>query len=247
MKINTSEEITHIQKLVASMDGWFTDAEGEYLYRHALKAPSTGVFVEVGSWKGKSTIWLAHASRARAGVKVYAVDPHTGSPEHHEKFGEVYTFDIFKENIKSAGVEDMVVPLKKTSEEAAREWDGTPIAFLWIDGDHSYEMVKKDFEVWSPYLVEGGIVAFHDTDTWEGPRRFVEERIFRSNDFKDVGFYESTTVATKVRANTAGERMQNSLALLSKKVYQGLRHSKIPRPQWLRDGARAVVKKFSKV
>lgn len=244
--MSENNRVAEIKKSLEGMDGWFGDNEGEFLYSHAKRITGKGVILEIGSWKGRSTVWLSNASRETSGQKVYAVDPHTGSPEHHEKFGEVYTFDIFKENIKQAGVEDMVVPIKKTSEDAAREWDGTPIEFLWIDGDHSYEMVKLDYELWSPFLVDGGIIAFHDTDRREGPRRFVEQFIFKSRQFKNVSFFETITVATKVSKNTFADRLRNRWTLLIKRVYQNLRHSKIPRPQFMKNASRALIKKFGR-
>ncbi len=243
---NNKQKVEEIKHTLSGMDGWFGHEEGEFLYRHAKKCTGKGVILEIGSWKGRSTIWLANAARETGVPQVYAVDPHTGSPEHHEKYGEVYTFDIFKENIKTAGVEDMVTPIRKTSADAAADWDGTPIEFLWIDGDHSYEMAKLDFDLWSPYLVEGGIVAFHDTDRREGPRTFVEKYIFKAADYKDVSFFETITVATKCSNSSFLDRLKNRWTLLVKRVYQGLRYSKIPRPAFAQKASRKLIKKFGR-
>jgi len=156
-------EIEHVKEATDKVEGWLTDAQGEFLYNAAKNCQGRGVIVEIGSWKGKSTIWLAKGSKAGSNVKIYAIDPHTGSSGHKKKRGEVWTFEEFKQNIKRANVEDIVVPVVKTSEDAERDWDGKPIELLWIDGEHEYEMVKLDFDLWSPYLVEGGTIAFHDT------------------------------------------------------------------------------------
>ncbi len=121
-----------------------TEREGKFLYTLAKKCKGSGVIVEIGSWKGRSTIYLAKGSKAGNSVRVYAIDPHTGSSEHKEKFGEVWTFDEFVKNIKSAGVDDIVTPIVKTSEEAAKEFD-RPVELIFIDGAHEYEFVKKRF------------------------------------------------------------------------------------------------------
>jgi len=156
-------EIGHIKEISKNIPGWLSDAQGEFLYNTAKKCIGKGVIVEIGSWEGKSTVWLAKGSKAGSNAKIYAVDPHTGSSEHKKRYGVVWTFEEFKKNIKRANVEDIVVPIVKTSEDAARDWDEKPIELLWIDGSHEYEMVKLDFDLWFPYLIEEGIIAVHDT------------------------------------------------------------------------------------
>lgn len=232
-----SQEIERIQTLVKDVEGYFGDNEGAFLYTAAKKCTGQGAIVEIGSWKGRSTIWLAKASLAGPGTKVHAVDPHTGSPEHQKQFGKVDTFADFQKNIADAGVEEMVVPVRKTSEDAALEWDGSPIEFLWIDGAHEYDMVQKDYELWSPYLVEGGIVAFHDTGLrrgTQGPKEFVEKYIFPSREYKGVTFFETITIARKVKQNTLFDRMKNRYMLLLKRTYQWLRYAQFPKPRFAR-------------
>lgn len=105
------------------------------------------MIVEIGSWKGKSTVWLAKGSKDGKGIKIYAIDPHKGSSEHRKWYGKVWTFEEFKENIKKARVDDVVVPIVKTSEETVRNWDKL-VELLFIDGAHEYELVKQDFLLW---------------------------------------------------------------------------------------------------
>ena len=120
------------------------------------------IAVEIGSWKGKSTIWLAAGSKKGNRAMIYAVDTFTGSSEHQKPGKIIWNFDEFKLNIKKAGVDDIIRPIVNTSKKAAEEWK-LPIKFLFIDGAHEYEFVEKDFSLWSPYVVDGGIIAFHDT------------------------------------------------------------------------------------
>ena len=211
-------EIESTKAITDSIEGWLQSAEGAFLYKAAKNCEGKGVIVEIGSWKGKSTIWLAKGSKAGSNIKVYAIDPHTGSSENIEKLGEIWTYQEFKGNIEKAEVEDIVISILKTSGDAAREWNGKPIELLWIDGAHEYEMVKLDFDLWSPYLIEGGIVAFHDTIGWEGPRRLVKEALYTSHNFSDVRFIYSLTYARKTHTNSIAQRLRNYWVLFLKNL-----------------------------
>ena len=181
----------NIKEIVGSIDGWLFEKEIFYLYETARGSSKNGVIVEIGSWQGKSTICLAKGSQERNRVPVYAIDPHIGSSEHQKDGQKVWTFEKFKENIKRAGIEDMVFPIVKTSEDAVKEWD-KPISFLWIDGAHEYEFVKKDFFLWTPFLIDGGVVAIHDViSSFSGPRRIVLEGILASDNFYDFSIKSS--------------------------------------------------------
>ena len=185
-------------RLVYRIEGWLAILEGLWLYRAAIKVKK-GCIVEIGSWKGKSTVWLARGSQSGTKATVYAIDPHTGSEEHKEK-GTVWTYDTFLKNITMAGVKDIVVPIVKTSEEAVKGWD-KPIELLFIDGSHEYEDVKLDFELWSPHLVKGGLIAFHDSVQgagWKDPIKLVQERIYNNKDFTDVREICTITFAKKI-------------------------------------------------
>lgn len=180
-----------VKKIIDSVDGWLSEREAWFLYETAKKTSKDGVIVEIGSWQGKSTICLAKGSQEGNKVPVYAIDPHIGSSEHQKDGQKVWTFEKFKENIKRAGVEDMVFPIVKTSEDAIKGWD-KPISFLWIDGAHEYEFVKKDFELWSPFLIDGGIVAFHDVvSTFSGPRKNIFKEILLSKKFSKFNVIKS--------------------------------------------------------
>ncbi|HET7721599.1 MAG TPA: class I SAM-dependent methyltransferase, partial [Acidimicrobiales bacterium] len=148
---------------VDAVDGWLSRREGEALYELARACRAGhGVIVEIGSWKGKSTIWLGNGSKAGQSVPIYAVDPHIGFPDVPETYGVIKTFEEFKRNIEAAGVDDVVTPLVMTSEEAAAGFT-EPVALLFVDGVHQYEYVKSDFEYWFPKVRDGGVMVFHDT------------------------------------------------------------------------------------
>ena len=201
-----------IESKVEHVDGWLNPVEGRLLYRLARSCKKRGAIVEVGSWKGKSTIWLSHGSVAGSGGKVHAIDPHTGSPEHSRMFGEVWTFDEFERNIRDAGMKEMVVPHVDFSDAVAKRFE-EPVEFIFIDGLHEYEGVKIDFDAWYPKVVDGGWMAFHDTTCWPGVLKVVVENVFRSGNFRRIGFAKSIVYAQKVSRLTAWERIENRLML----------------------------------
>ncbi|MBM3822050.1 MAG: class I SAM-dependent methyltransferase [Verrucomicrobia bacterium] len=210
-------ELEEVQHRIRSVNGWLSPMEVRTLYRLARGCTGRGVIVEIGSWQGKSTLCLAGGSQAVNGPKVYAIDPHVGSPEHQME-GKIWTFDAFQKNIADAGLSDRVVPIVKMSGDAVRDMR-EPIELLFIDGAHEYEAVKADFENYEPWLMEGGVIAFHDTVGWPGPERLVAESIFRSDRFAGATFANSITYARKVARNTASERLANRMRLAVKNLY----------------------------
>ena len=212
-------EIDEIKKLVDKVDGWLTYKEGELLYNLAKNCTGEGVIVEIGSWQGKSTIWLGRGSKKGNNVKIYAIDPHTGASEQKERYGKVWTFEEFKKNIKNAKVDDITIPIVKPSEEAAKDLN-EPVELVFIDGAHEYELVKLDFELWFPKVINGGIMAFHDTRGRRGPAKVVEELVYKSKSFRNVRFVDTITFAEKVRQNSMVDRITNRYILLLKKLYR---------------------------
>ena len=177
--------------LVESIPGWLTRREANLLYNFARRCTGKGVILEIGSWKGKSTVCLAQGSRDGAGVPVHAVDPFTGSSEH----GQVFTFPEFQDNIQRSGVSSLIVPHKKTSEGAAQGWT-KPIELLWIDGAHEEEFVRLDYTLWAPHLVQGGVIAFHDS-TDPGVWPVIDAFLFMGNSFRRIRFIDGITYAEK--------------------------------------------------
>jgi predicted O-methyltransferase YrrM len=164
-----------IPDLPADIDqikGFLAEDEAQALYQHALRASAKGAVLEIGSYCGKSTIYLGLACRAN-NATVFALDHHRGSEEH--QLGEFFhdpalydagegvmdSFKEFRRNIRRAGLDDIVVPVVAGSEAAARHWR-TPLAMLFIDGGHSLEAALTDYRCWTAHLIRGGILAIHD-------------------------------------------------------------------------------------
>ncbi len=151
----------------------FLDAdEGARLYELALEVSARGPCLEVGSYCGKSTIYLASACRAQSGV-LFAVDHHRGSEEH--QVGEAYhdpqlydaaakrmdSFWAFRRTLALAELEATVVPIVASSALAGRHWT-TPLQLVFVDGGHSQAAALADYAAWSPHVAAGGYLAIHD-------------------------------------------------------------------------------------
>ncbi len=191
-----NSEIEQVKRLADEIDGWLSDAEGELLYKLAKNVPKGRAIVEIGSWKGKSTVWLAKGAETGHKNKVFAIDPHHGSRAHVSE-GEEDTYSIFLANLTKAGVKNRVVPLVMSSSQAAQYWQGS-VGLLWIDGSHEYEDVKYDFLVWKQYLLVGAMVALHDCDK-SGPACVAQEHLLNSDDFVITHHVGTILAARKCR------------------------------------------------
>jgi MMP 1-O-methyltransferase len=191
--VSFEEEAERARQRAASVEGWLSDAQGRALFRAAAATTGRGAIVEIGSWKGRSTTWLASGALL-AGRRVYAIDPHHRSRE----YPDAETEDEFLANLARNGLAAAVEPLVMTSEAAAARV-ADPIELLFIDGDHSYEAVRRDAELWLPRLIDGGTVMFHDVATaaYSGPRRVVRDMVCRSPLFHRIGRVGSMVVAQR--------------------------------------------------
>lgn len=226
-----------IKKITDKIDGWLSERERKFLYEKAKGCSGKGAIVEIGSFKGKSTVCLALGSKNGKNLKVYAIDPHISDLEHRLYNQKESTFKIFQSNIKEAGVTDIVNPIVKSSKEAAKDWS-RPIEFLWIDGDHSYDGAKTDFDFYSPFVVDGGLIAFHDSTQKEVNR--VASDVFKENGFVDLGLIDSITYAKKSLSKKKSAKDKLVLFLLAN--YSNFRKIKILR--LFKDIAKSVVSKI---
>lgn len=134
--------------------GWFAPEEGDCLRKWALT--TAGPYLELGSYCGKSTIWLGDAAEEK-GTLVYAVDWHRGSPEIREGLGD--TLPYLRKTIAAADLEAVVIPIVGTTDSVGRYWR-TPVSCCFIDGDHGPQAVK-DVDTWERHVTD--VLAFHDS------------------------------------------------------------------------------------
>ncbi len=195
-------------KATENVGGWLTEAEGLFLYNTARKIKKENVVIEVGSWKGRSTICLVNGSQDGNKIKIFAVDPHVGSSEHHRMFGKVDTFEEFKRNINKAGIAQFIVPIRDTSENAAENVNQR-IEFAFIDGAHEYSSVKLDLKAWFPKVMNGGILAFHDSWHFIGANLATAIPLLTSSKIKNPRLVGTITCFEKTESNSLLDRFRN--------------------------------------
>lgn len=197
---------------VAKTTGYLSEREARLLMAAAALAPARGKNLEIGSFKGRSTVGIAYVTRELGLGTVVAVDPHTSpSSTDPDLRGQSTSYDDFVANLKAAGVLDRVEIQRAYSHDLAREWKD-PLRLLWIDGDHTYEGAKADLEMFKPYLVDGAIVAMHDVlGTFPGALRVFVEEILDSDDFGPAGFSGSIGWAQYRPRDGSSFRLRRSL------------------------------------
>ncbi|MDA3038673.1 MAG: class I SAM-dependent methyltransferase [Actinomycetota bacterium] len=162
--------------------------EGVALWRAAASADgSLGPLLEIGSYCGKSALYLGPVARDSDTV-LFCVDHHRGSVENqpgwewHEpdlvdpRVGQMDTLPFFRRTVFDAGLEPWVVAVVGDSPRVAQAWAGK-LRFLFVDGGHGAEPARLDFELWTPHVAIGGLLAIHDVfpDPADGGRPPYEQ------------------------------------------------------------------------
>jgi predicted O-methyltransferase YrrM len=180
-----------LHALARTAAGFMPDEEGLALHDAALAARADGPLVEIGSYLGRSTLYLAAAARAR-GCTLVTVDHHRGSEEHQpgwdyhdpallDDAGRIDTLPGFRRTIAAADVEDVVVAMVGSSATVAALW-GRPAALVFLDGSHTDEAAQLDFRCWAPHVAPGGTLAIHDVfpdpaDGGQAPYRIYRQAL----------------------------------------------------------------------
>jgi len=182
--------IDGMQQLAERVAGMTSPDELQLLYELAGQVEE-GCIVEVGSFRGRSTVALAAGAAAGANPTVYAIEPHApfegvlGGQFGAEDRGEFYRTMLASGHFRNVRLVNL------SSEQVAPGWQ-EPIGLLWIDGDHSYEGVQRDFAAWRPFLHPAAPVAFDDSLNPDiGPSRLIEQ-------LREEGEFETAQVVGKV-------------------------------------------------
>lgn len=183
-----------------SAKGFMPTDEGTVLFETVLDYAHLGPVVEIGTYCGKSTIFLGAAAR-EAGTKIVTVDHHRGSEEHQEGWefhdadlvdpetGRFDTLPHFRRALTRAGLDSEVIAAVGASVDVASVW-GKPLGVLFIDGGHSEEAAQNDYTHWSPHVARGGVLVIHDVfpDPADGgrPPYNIYCRALDSGEFEEV-------------------------------------------------------------
>jgi predicted O-methyltransferase YrrM len=209
-------ELTPARRAAAeAARGFMPTDEGMALFVAATEVGIPGPFLEIGSYCGKSAIYLGSAAQVRGSV-LYALDHHRGSEEnqpgweHHEpdlvdpRVGKIDTLPYFRATVHDAGLEGVVVGLVGESPRIAANWT-TDLSLLFIDGGHGHEPAHADYDGWVPKLAMGGTLAIHDVfpDPADGgrPPHELFVRALESGDFVEAGVTGSLRILHRTRRN----------------------------------------------
>lgn len=160
------------RKALSEIGGTTSDHECRLLFYLACQAPGDGRLVEIGAFKGKSTAWLAQAAR-HGGKRLVSIDPHLQG-----------TRDAFVQTVEQFLIEPVADIHQALSHDVGADWR-EPIAFLWVDGGHDYEIVRQDIDDFTPHLQPGAFAAFDDVNeaTFPGVVRALAETLHRDPTF----------------------------------------------------------------
>src|SRR5208337_4047049 len=157
---------------INKVKGFLDEREADCLYKLALKAGKNGPCLEIGSYCGKSSVYIGTACKKNSTV-LFSIDHHTGSEEQQpgeayfdpdlfdEETGKVDTLKQFRKTIADFDLEDVVIPVIGRSALIGSVWK-TPLSLIFIDGSHAYESVLNDYNIWANNLIPGGYLLFHD-------------------------------------------------------------------------------------
>jgi predicted O-methyltransferase YrrM len=160
--------------LAEAVRGFMPPDEGLALHAAGAAAVADGLgpLLEVGTYCGKSAVYLGTAARS-GGAVLFSVDHHRGSEEnqagweHHEAdlvdpaTGRMDTLPWARRTVAGAGLEDHVVLVVGGSTTVAAGWS-TPLGLLFIDGGHGHDVAWADYRAWAPKVAPGGRLAIHD-------------------------------------------------------------------------------------
>ena len=192
--------------------GFLDPEEGIALHDTALTASQNGPCLEVGSYCGKSAVYLGEACR-QTGSVLFAVDHHRGSEENQpgweyfdetvwdDAAGAIDTLPFLRRTLREAALEDVVIPIIGRSTTVSTWWR-TPLAFLFIDGGHTMEHAINDYRGWTSHLQPGGTLAIHDVfpDPADGGQAPFEiySRALASELFKEIEAVKSLRILQKL-------------------------------------------------
>ena len=195
-----------------AIKGFLLKEEGESLYLAAKKYSKRGPCLEIGSYCGKSALYIGSAVKENNQL-LYSIDHHKGSDEQQpgEEFfdpdlldetgNSINSLPFFLDTISKAGLKDIVIPMVSTSVEVSKAWT-KPLAMVFIDGGHSEKAANEDYDAWNPHIIPGGLLAIHDVfpnpEDGGRPPFNIYTKAKKSGLFKEVDMIGSLALLEKL-------------------------------------------------
>ncbi|HLN12833.1 MAG TPA: class I SAM-dependent methyltransferase [bacterium] len=163
-----------VRSIAMRAKGFLVEAEGMSLYRLAVEISGSGPCLEIGSYCGRSALFLGEGCRERGRYPLFTVDHHEGSAEqqpgqpyfdpdlYDAAEGVTTTLQALRRNIRLAGLQDWVIPIVAASVRLGRYWPPATLSLVFIDGGHSEADAFGDYETWAPTIKPGGYLCIHD-------------------------------------------------------------------------------------
>jgi predicted O-methyltransferase YrrM len=210
-------DLAAVTARVAEVEGWMSPGQASTLYDAARRCPAGGTIVEIGSFRGRSTIVLASA--AAPDVSVIAIDPHAGNdrgPQEIDGYADAAADDhaVFLANLARAGVADRVRHIRKFSDDALADVDA-PIDVLYIDGAHRYGPARADIRDWGARVADGGTMLIHDSFSSIGVTLAILRELLLGSRFRYVGRSRSMTIYRADLSAGLGARVRNAARQLA--------------------------------
>jgi len=197
---------------IGEVEGWLSEGQARRLWHAGKAVTAPGQIVEIGSFRGRSTIVLGRA--AAEGVQIVAIDPHAGSDRGPQEFtpdaerGQSDN-DLFRANLERAGVNGRVRHVRRMSNEAHGDVEG-PIDLLYVDGAHRYGPAREDIAAWGARVPVGGTMLVHDAYNANGVLLSQLRLLFFSGRWRYVG--RTRSLAQYRREDlSAGDRLRNAV------------------------------------
>lgn len=196
---------------IDAVKGFLAPSEGEALRKAARDAAPLGPILEIGSYCGKSTVYIGLGAR-EGGSQVLAVDHHRGSEENQpgqmfhdpdlaDGHGGMDTLPHFRKTMRDAGLEDVVIPVATSATHFASVWQ-QPLGMVFIDGGHTLEAALSDYRLFAPKVAPGGILAIHDVhpdpETGGRPPYEVYELALASGLFRGLALVETLALLQRI-------------------------------------------------
>ena len=197
---------------VRGVDGWMSPDQAERLYRAAAGTRAGETIVEIGSFRGRSTIVLASA--APDGVEIVAIDPHAGNdrgPQELDGFqaAAATDHDVFNANVATAGVADRIRHVRSFSDAAHGDVPGD-VAVLYVDGAHRYAPARTDIRDWGKRVSPGGTLLIHDSFSSVGVTLAIARELIFGSRWRYVGRARSLTEYRADLDGTLASRLGNA-------------------------------------
>lgn len=229
--------MTDLDRALDGVEGWFSPDQVARVSERAAAVPAGGRVVEIGSFRGRSTIAIARS--APEGVEIYAIDPHAGNdrgPQEIEGFEDEAAVDskVFLTNLERAGVRDRVTYVRKFSHDALDDVP-EPIDLLHIDGAHRYGPASEDIERWGARLVDGGALLVHDSFSSVGVTLALVTKLMFSGGWRYAGRsrslaeYRRTPVRGAERVGNVARQLAQLPWFVRNVAIKGLIVAKLPR------------------